>query len=66
MNLIFKQIKIATKFRNHKLIYASRMNSTYLVNQPKYSFLKELGLEEKNNGVFHSHERWSGNGNVDV
>jgi len=42
------------------------MNSTYLVNQPKYSFLKELGLEEKNNGVFHSHERWSGNGNVDV
>ena len=25
----------------------------YLINQPKYAFLKELGIEESNNGVFN-------------
>ncbi|GFY67215.1 alpha-aminoadipic semialdehyde dehydrogenase [Trichonephila inaurata madagascariensis] len=36
--------------------------SSYLVENPKYSFLKELGLEKKNMGVFNG--RWTGNGDI--
>jgi aldehyde dehydrogenase family 7 protein A1 len=36
--------------------------SSFLVNDPKYSFLKELGLEEKNNGVYDG--TWHGKGEV--
>lgn len=35
----------------------------YLINDPKYSWLKELGLEETNNGVFDGRQ-WTGNGEV--
>lgn len=38
------------------------MSSNYLINDPKYSFLKELGLEETNHGVFARHGKWLGNG----
>jgi hypothetical protein len=41
-----------------------RMSSSYLINDPKYSFLKELGLQEKNNGVFARHGEWFGKGQV--
>lgn len=66
MNCIFKQIKIATNFRNIKLalLSAKRMSSTYLIDDPKYSFLKELGLERENFGVFSNHGRWFGDGEV--
>ena len=37
---------------------------SYLVNDPKYAFLKELGIGEKNHGVFHTHGKWFGNGEV--
>ena len=33
-----------------------------LVNKPKYSFLKELGIEQHNNGVFNG--KWIGSGAV--
>ena len=33
-----------------------------LVNKPKYSFLKELGIEQHNNGVFNG--QWFGSGEV--
>ncbi|PRD29280.1 UNVERIFIED_CONTAM: Alpha-aminoadipic semialdehyde dehydrogenase [Trichonephila clavipes] len=36
--------------------------SSYLIEEPKYSFLKELGLEKKNCGVFNG--RWTGNGDI--
>lgn len=36
--------------------------ASYLVSNPKYSFLKELGLGEENSGVFHG--EWTGNGKV--
>ena len=39
-------------------------SSQYLINQPKYSFLKQLGLTEVNDGVFNG--KWSGDGNVCV
>ncbi|GBN74140.1 Alpha-aminoadipic semialdehyde dehydrogenase [Araneus ventricosus] len=34
--------------------------SSYLIEEPKYSFLKELGLEKNNKGVYHG--VWTGNG----
>uniref|UniRef100_A0A8C5D132 aldehyde dehydrogenase (NAD(+)) n=1 Tax=Gadus morhua TaxID=8049 RepID=A0A8C5D132_GADMO len=36
--------------------------STLLINQPKYAWLKELGLAEDNNGVYHG--TWGGQGEV--
>jgi len=40
----------------------SRTMASYLVNDPKYGFLKELGLQEENKGVFHG--KWAGSGEV--
>ena len=40
----------------------ARSASSYLIEDPKYSFLKELGLREKNVGVFNG--KWEANGQV--
>lgn len=40
----------------------ARNASSYLIDDPKYSFLKDLGLEKKNVGVFNG--RWEANGEV--
>ena len=34
----------------------------FLINEPKYAFLKDLGLESLNNGVYHG--KWAGSGEV--
>ncbi len=44
-------------------ISSVRMKS-YLINEEKYAFLKELGLSEVNPGVFSKHGRWFGDGEV--
>lgn len=36
--------------------------SSYLIDESKYSFLKELGLEKNNQGVYHGN--WAGSGDV--
>lgn len=36
--------------------------SSYLIDDPKYAFLKDLGLERCNNGVYNG--RWTGSGEV--
>jgi len=41
---------------------ARAMSSGFLINDPKYAFLKDLGLEEKNCGVFNG--SWGGSGEV--
>ena len=66
MNSLFKHIKIARKLNNISihLSLRKRMLSDYLVNNPKYSFLKDLGLNEVNPGVFADHGRWFGDGQV--
>ena len=38
------------------------MSTAFLINDPKYAFLKDLGLEEKNHGVYNG--KWGGNGEV--
>ena len=65
MNRILNPTKISLNLNNYKKLSLNiaRMNS-YLINDPKYSFLKELGLEEKNCGVFSKHGRWFGDGEV--
>lgn len=40
-----------------------RMASHYLVNDPKFSFLKDLGLSDTNCGVYNN-GKWSGEGKV--
>ena len=34
----------------------------FLINEPKYAFLKDLGLDTLNNGVYHG--KWTGSGEV--
>lgn len=36
--------------------------AAYLIDDPKYSFLKDLGLERTNNGVYNG--KWTGSGPV--
>jgi aldehyde dehydrogenase family 7 protein A1 len=42
--------------------YQTLRMKSYLINDPKYAFLKELDLTETNNGVFAKHGRWFGDG----
>lgn len=43
-------------------IVSRAMSSGFLVNEPKYSFLKDLGLEDTNPGVYSG--TWGGQGEV--
>lgn len=49
--------------RNVKLIFGARAMSL-LIEDPKYSFLKTLGLENKNCGVYNG--KWFANGEVNT
>lgn len=42
--------------------FKARNMSSYLINEPKYGFLKELGLGETNLGVYNG--KWTGSGEV--
>jgi len=61
MNNILRSVKL---FRGVKVSLKLMRMSSYLIQDPKYSFLKDLGLSEKNNGVFVKHGKWIGDGNV--
>jgi len=41
---------------------SSSASGDFLINEPKYAFLKELGLDTTNNGVYHG--KWTGSGEV--
>ena len=43
---------------------SSARNADLLINQPEYSWLKELGLESDNPGVFDG--SWHANGQVET
>ena len=36
------------------------MSSSFLIDEPKYAFLKDLGLSKSNLGVYNG--KWTGNG----
>ena len=61
MNSVIRSVSLLKNV--NKSLKLIRMSS-YLIQDPKYSFLKELGLSEKNNGVFVKHGRWIGDGQV--
>jgi aldehyde dehydrogenase family 7 member A1 len=51
----------STAIRNSQF-YFRAMSSKFLIDEPKYSFLKELGLDKVNSGVYDG--KWSATGNV--
>ena len=53
-NLIRRRLSITRK--------QAAMMATFLIEDPKYSWLKELGLETNNKGVFYG--KWDGTGEV--
>jgi hypothetical protein len=63
MNNLRNLTKLSATFQKNNLIHTIRMSS-YLIQDPKYSFLKDLGLAEKNHGVFAKHGQWFGDGEV--
>ncbi len=50
--------------KKFKLINAihSRTMASFLVDEPKYAFLKDLGIEKSNKGVYNG--KWGGSGEV--
>ncbi|KAK7086425.1 Alpha-aminoadipic semialdehyde dehydrogenase [Halocaridina rubra] len=46
--------------RFHFLFTRAMASASYLINEPKYAFLKDLGLEETNKGVYNG--QWIGSG----
>lgn len=44
--------------------FSVRKNISFLINDNKYSYLKELGLNEENTGVYDG--KWDANGNVSI
>ena len=50
------------RFVTPRKLLVRNMSAGYLINDPKYSFLKELGLEEENKGVYNG--QWTGSGEV--
>jgi hypothetical protein len=64
MNNLLKLAKVSASFQKRNLISSTIRMSSYLIQDPKYSFLKDLGLAEKNPGVFATHGQWFGDGEV--
>ena len=63
MATLLKAVKQTGRAKFSKVFsYQHTRMSSYLINDPKYSWLKSLGLEEENKGVFNG--SWFGNGEV--
>uniref|UniRef100_A0A4W5LPM4 aldehyde dehydrogenase (NAD(+)) n=1 Tax=Hucho hucho TaxID=62062 RepID=A0A4W5LPM4_9TELE len=59
------QVRLKVQSRNKLLTISYQQSaamSTLLINQPKYAWLKELGLSEDNDGVYNGN--WGGKGEV--
>lgn len=63
INLKYFKASINQFPANSKIILRmASSTSKYLISEPKYSFLKQLGLSEINDGVFCGH--WFGDGTI--
>lgn len=60
-SLLVSSVRSLTRNFTLKFHQSSAMSS-YLIDDPKYSFLKDLGLERINNGVYNG--KWTGSGEV--
>lgn len=54
--------KVAFSRLKYLFNFRAMSSGKYLIDEPKYSFLKELGLEKDNQGVYDG--KWSGSGEV--
>lgn len=59
---LLSRLLLVSAPRSQRFLLRAMSSSSFLINQPKYAFLKELGLEENNKGVFNG--KWFGNGEV--
>ena len=50
-------LSLSNKFTENR-----RKMSGFLIDEPKYAFLKELGIEKRNPGVYNG--TWGGSGDV--
>ena len=55
-------LRVTGTTTNFSGIRLTRNMSSYLINEPKYAFLKELDLQETNLGVYNG--KWTGSGEV--
>lgn len=60
--LTTKSGKLLTLSATSKVFENCRKMSNYLVDDPKYAFLKDIGIEKLNPGVFNG--KWGGSGEV--
>ncbi|VVC96924.1 unnamed protein product [Leptidea sinapis] len=58
--VLFRPLRVV--LTRNKGVQMSRQASSYLIDDPKYSFLKDLGLEKTNTGVFNG--KWQANGQI--
>lgn len=63
--MYFMNYRPLKHFKTLKYInFSFRKSSSFLINDNKYSFLKTLGLNEENAGVYDG--KWNANGNVSI
>ena len=57
-----KSAQLLSLSLSNKYTENRRKMSGFLIDEPKYAFLKELGIEKRNHGVFNG--KWGGSGDV--
>ena len=62
LHCVKRQLVCRISYSHSKRLYSAM--SGMLINEPKYSWLKELGLSAQNNGVYYG--VWGGSGEVSV
>ena len=60
--LITSAFKVRAGFQLYRSLRKMSTAGKFLIDQPKYGFLKELGLESSNSGVYNG--KWFANGVV--
>merc|ERR1711973_890643 len=60
--LVARNLRSAERIAFSYAVRNMSSSQKYLIDQPQYSFLKDLGLEKKNAGVYNG--TWFGNGEV--
>ena len=60
--LTTKSGRLLTVSPSNRFFESCRKMSSFLVDEPKYAFLKDLGIEKRNPGVYNG--TWGGSGDV--
>lgn len=60
MNQLAPKLRVGLRAFLHQQTAAMSASAKFLVDDPKYSFLKDLGIERSNSGVYNG--KWTGSG----